>query len=386
MMFARSFTLLAGLAVAASASAQIPDLLNAFDAGSTSFGAGGAFQASSADTLSAFFNPAGLGYLYRPQVGAAYRNLPQSTSAVQGTLGNLQRVSRVDGGPQRLTHFGYALPFRDVFRRGAGTLALTYQIGGTVNDFSFANNTVVNLGGGLGIAGFQERRRALSEFYTVAYGRTTAAQNLSFGFGVQMVQQRLELVQTGTVVDGQGNPQSGAISPLVERRGTATGFGLIAGVQYQPSGLPGMSFSLSVRTPISLSGGDAGSLYDRIPGRILAGAALRTQGLRRGRDDFGVFGVQFAQFFSSGGGALFDTGNQSGAAIGYEYVLVNGTSRIPIRLGYTAMGASGVGFERHRGLTYGIGFRPNDRISLDVNFMRPDRGPQETVFTASYRF
>ncbi|MGE0001848.1 MAG: hypothetical protein AB7T05_07245, partial [Fimbriimonadaceae bacterium] len=49
--------------VGTGAYAQIPDLLNALDAGGRSMGAGGATGVTDANTLSTYHNPAGLAFV-----------------------------------------------------------------------------------------------------------------------------------------------------------------------------------------------------------------------------------------------------------------------------------------------------------------------------------
>ena len=61
--------------LSSAATAQVPDLLNALDAGGRAMGLGGANNATNVDTLSAFYNPAALAYL---DTGAAGSRLPQS--------------------------------------------------------------------------------------------------------------------------------------------------------------------------------------------------------------------------------------------------------------------------------------------------------------------
>lgn len=379
---------LAAGSLAVPAAAQVPDLLNSFDAGSSSLGAGSALQVSSADTLSSYFNPAGLGYLYRPQAGLAYRNLPSSSTGVAGNLNDLQRFSTGEGGPSAITHLGYAFPFRDLFRRGAGTLSVSFTTGGYLSDNAVAiPGQTISIGGGLGIANFAESRSSRTDFFTLAYGRTNGAQTLAYGFGLTYATQNVKLNQTGTVVDGQGNAQPGSLSPLVQREGSGSGVGLIAGMQYTPPKMTSLSFGLSYRTQIELSGNSGtSSLSDEIPARLLGGISYRTAGLRRGRDDFAVFGVQYTQFFSAGDTVLFPRNSQNGVHFGVEYVLVNGSRRIPLRLGYVSFQSGGAGFDDRKALTYGFGLRVSERYAIDANFTRPNGAPGDLAITATYRF
>ncbi|KXK14322.1 MAG: hypothetical protein UZ18_ATM001001770 [Armatimonadetes bacterium OLB18] len=61
---------LAGIVVPAVALGQVPDVVDALDAGGRAMGLGGAIYQTGADTVSTALNPAGLGFVNRPTVGS----------------------------------------------------------------------------------------------------------------------------------------------------------------------------------------------------------------------------------------------------------------------------------------------------------------------------
>src|SRR4051812_23639437 len=100
-----SFAVLGAATLVTPAMAQVPDLLNSLDAGSRSMGAGGSLNATGSDTMSSFYNPAGLGYVRRKEVGASMRNLPKTKSTVSGNFSDPTVSTKSDSGTKDLTHF-----------------------------------------------------------------------------------------------------------------------------------------------------------------------------------------------------------------------------------------------------------------------------------------
>src|SRR5438093_249941 len=115
-----SFVILGAAIMATPTFAQIPDLLNAFDAGGRAMGMGGALYPTSSDTLSSYYNPAGLAYINQTTVGAVFRNLPRSTTNASGDFNNPNLTSTGEAGRRELTHFGAVFPF------AKGGLGLSY--------------------------------------------------------------------------------------------------------------------------------------------------------------------------------------------------------------------------------------------------------------------
>src|SRR3954467_8754289 len=79
-----SFVILGAATLATPTLAQVPDLLNALDAGGRAMGMGGALYPTSSDTFSSYYNPAGLGYVSKGTVGVAFRNMPKSRTTASG--------------------------------------------------------------------------------------------------------------------------------------------------------------------------------------------------------------------------------------------------------------------------------------------------------------
>jgi len=371
---------LAAWTLAAVSMAQAPDLTNALDPGSASSGAGGAFGATNANTLSSYLNPAGLGYISGTLFGISYRNLPSSTTSITGTYTDPRRSTDGQMGQSRISHVGWALPFSRIKRGAAGTLAVSYTVGGFIDDIGTGPSGGLPDGtGAFTINGFTEHKKAKADFYTVAYGKTNAAQNLAFGLGLVYVQQQITFSQSG---------DSGGVgfTPF-DLSSTGNGFGVIGGVQYVPPKSPNVSFGLSVRSPIDLTNNqETAPIYDRVPGRILAGTAIRRDGLRGGKD-FAVLGLQIESFFGGKSSLAFDRNGQTTAGVGLEYSYQLGSARLPLRVGYSAVPSGGDAFGDRNTMTYGIGYRPNDsNYGVDLSWGSSNGGGKDFVIAATYRF
>ena len=366
---------LAALLLPALASAQIPDLLNTFEPGSPSLGAGGAFDPTAANTFSTFYNPAGLAYLSRRQLSVAYRNLPTSQTIVAGDFNNPGYLTNRSRGKDAFTHFGYAQPL------GGGTLGLSFTTGGFVNDERAGNGLAV---GGFTLNNYREKIRAKSDFFTVAYGRTNRPGNVAFGAGLVLATVGIENTASGTLVDSQNQPQP---FNTTNNESTGTGVGAIVGLQFSPANAPQTSWALSVRTPISLSGNEeTAGLYDRVPGVVRLGFAARTD-LKGG--DSVSYGAHVASYFGGDGDQILDRSNQTTFGVGAEYGLRRGDTTFPLRVGYQSVPSGGEGFARRDAVTLGVGYRPRDeRFAIDLAYVLPrDSGRRnDLAITATYRF
>lgn len=367
--------LAAALLAPVLASAQIPDLLNTLEPGSPSLGAAGAFDPTASNTFSTFYNPAGLGYIRRRQVTAAYRNLPRSTTTLSGDFANPAYDTNAQRGGNTITHIGYAQPL------GQGGIGASYTVGGYLDDdrsgtgLSFGNFNLTN---------YTEEIRVKSEFFTVGYGRTNRTGNVSFGAGVVVAKIGVTDRTSGTLLDAQNQPQP---FTTADNSSTGTGLGAIVGIQFSPVSAPQTSWGLSVRTPIELSGNsETSDLYDRVPGVARLGFASRSD-LKRG--DSVTYGAQVSHFFGGDGDQILDRSSQTTFGIGAEYGLARGAAVIPLRLGYMFVPSGGDGFGRRDALTLGTGYRPNDgKFSLDLAYVLPraSRKSNDFTVTATYRF
>jgi hypothetical protein len=365
-------------ALSVSSVAQVPDLLTAFDAGGRALGMGSSVNATSADTLSTYYNPAGLGYLNQNQFGAAYRNLPRSHTALSGDFSDPRLDSTGTRGKNALTHLGFAFPLRG----GAnGTIGVSYTVGGYMDDTRTGNGLP---SGNLTVQNYREEAEAKSDFYTLSWGKANSSQTMAWGLGVQFVQQHISDNVTGRLVD-----QNNQTVSLLDSRSdeTANGVGIIAGVQFVPKSNPNVSFGLSYRSEINLQNNpDTAGLYDKIPARLIGGVAMRQDGLRGGRD-FIVWGAQVQHFFAGGSSPLFDRDPQTTIGVGLEYNYQSANYRIPVRLGYNVIPKGGSGFGSRDGFTFGVGYRPLDsRFGIDLNFVSPQRGGYDMALSVNYKF
>lgn len=375
-MSARKLSFVVGgmAALSAGAFAQVPDLLNALDAGGRAMGVGGSLYGTGADTLSGFYNPAGLGYINQGQVGLAYRNLPKSKSKARDEFGDLELDSTGRRGNNAISHIGLAYPLNEGKR---GTIGVSYNIGGFIDDSRTNNGVRV---GGNNVNFYSESVKAQSDYFTVAYGKANSSQNFSWGAGLQFVRQRI--ANRVQLVDNGNN-----VLLDTDLDETGNGVGFILGAQFIPKNSPNMSFGLSYRSEIDLNGNsDTSSLYDKIPARFLASGAYRQDGLRGGRD-FIVYGLQFQHFFAGKSSQVFDRNAQTTAGFGLEYNYQHQSFRIPLRVGYNIVPGGGDDFGSRNGFAFGIGYRPNDsRYGIDFNFVSPEKGGYDLGISLNYRF
>ncbi|MBX3118881.1 MAG: hypothetical protein KF784_07425 [Fimbriimonadaceae bacterium] len=362
-----SFGLMAGTLVPAAALAQVPDMLNAFDAGGRAMGAGSSMNATGSDTMSILHNPAGLGYIRQPTFGLASRTLPTSKTVVTGSLADKRLDTTADKGDYSLSHLGYATP------QGGGAFGISYQLGGWFNDTERGNN----LGGG--IATYFDFTRVRTSFITLSYGRASADGQTAWGVGVVGASNAIRNHQLITFNDNQIPPQE------AESEGTGTGIGAVAGLMFTPSNQSNLTFGISARTPIKLTGGDSNSLYSQIPGLISAGVAIRQDSVGR-RSDYMILGAQVDYFFEGKGTDRLMRSDFTAIGAGLEYNYGIGGGTIPIRVGFRGVPAGGNGFDDRNTFTYGFGYRPNNQPwSIELNFAKPTGGGTDTSLYFQYR-
>lgn len=362
-----SFVILGAATVATPAFAQVPDLLNALDAGGRAMGVGGSLYPTSSDTLSSYYNPAGLGYMNTSTVGVVFRNLPRSRTTANGDFNDPTLDSSGTSGNKEITHFGFVVPF------ARGGLGLSYTVGGFVDDFRTGNVTI----GGDPVTNYAERIRSKTEFFTLAYGTASKDQTFSWGLGVSFVQQSTADELTGSV---NGTELSG--TPAATTNGIA---GTI-GFQFNPRG-SNMSWGVSYRSEVNLSNNDSTSfLLDKVPARLMGGVAFRQDGVRGGRD-FIVYGVDIAHYFTvNNEGQNFQRKAQTTGGFGFEYNYEMGGARIPFRLGYNFVQAGGFGYGDRSALTFGLGYRPNNGdYTVDLNMGSAQHGGFDLGIGLSYK-
>ncbi len=354
-------TMAALMAVTAgTASAQIPDLLNALDAGGRSMGVAGATQATDGNTFSTYYNPAGLAFLQSPVANVTFRNLPESDTVLSRRFANPDFSTDRRVGSQRLSHVGYAMPMK------GGVLGVSYTLGGFVRD----NRTGSSLANGeTQVNNLVERLQAQLDYFTVAYARQRGATN--YGVGIVVVNQYVQNTGNYDLFDANNNLVG---TVRFNNSGNSTGVGLIAGVQ-RVSGDGSSVIGASLRTPISLSRETSTDGYmRRVPGRLSVGYAARSGFLQRGKD-FLAYGAQLDYFFGGQTNAILDRDNTFAGSFGAEYNLHRGGARIPVRIGYAFVPAGGDAFSNRDSLAFGIGYRPDSSpISVDIGFAIPSGG------------
>lgn len=370
MKFARKLLSISMAAASTAAFAQVPDLLTSFDAGGRAFGSGGSLYGTSADTMSATYNPAGLGYVNEPMLSVSTRNFPTSRTLVTGSLTELRLNSFEREGELGLSHVGYARP-----SGGRGTIGVAYTVGGWYHDDQFGQT----LAGG--ISRFHDALHIRTDFLNLSWGRASNDQSTSIGFGIIVAQNNVYNKREITFADPN-------IPPTLARS-DESGFGVGAqfGMIFVPRGTSNVSWGFSVRTPIEIQDDEGAlALYQRIPGRAAVGMALRQDGFRRGRD-FLIYGAEFEYLFGGEGSDRLDIEDHSNGHVGVEYNYVSDTFTLPIRLGYSLITSGGDGFQDRNTFTYGFGYRPHSqKWSIDVGFGNANRGVKDTAITVGIRF
>lgn len=365
-----------GCAAPGLALGQVPDLLTAFDAGGRALGAGSSFYATGIDTLSATYNPAGLGFAKSKSINISSRNFPTNQTTVSNSLSDPTLSTRGFSGEQGLGHVGVTFPIESRTGADKGAFSIAMTTVGWFNDTQFGQN----LAGG--VQSYVDFTRARTSMVTLSWGKTLGDRGLSYGVGAVYAIQNVRNFQRITFTDNNIPPQ------ISDTDDTGNGIGAIFGVLFTPESQSNLTFGASVRTPIKVRSNASGlSLYDNIPGRVVLGTSMANDGLRGGRDSM-VFGAQLQWFFSGKESERLDRKDSFaafGAGIEYGYTGYGGV--IPIRFGYNWNPAGGNDFKQRSGMTYGIGYRPNKGDwTIDVNFARPSGGGQDTSVMFGYRF
>lgn len=324
-------------------------------------GIGGATQQTDSNTLSSYHNPAGLGYITQTTIAAAFRNLPQSNTALSGRFSDPTFSTDKEVGQRRITHLGVAFPIKN------GAVGLSYTMGGYIKDIKVGNGLS---DGALRINNLLETLQAQTDFFTVSWGKQSTG--LNYGVGLVIANQYLSDVGSYDTFDNANNFIG---TTRFSNSGNTTGIGAVVGVQMSPGGNGKSVVGLSVRTPIKLSNNSQTSPYlNKLPGRVSLGMASRTDGLRGGRD-FMVAGGQIDYFFGSDKGGALKRKDVMTAGLGFEYNMHRFNARIPVRIGYAFIPSGGDGFDDRNTFTFGLGYRPeNGKLGVDVNFGLPTGG------------
>lgn len=345
-------TLLA-MAVGSLANAQVPDLLNAFDAGGRSMAMGGGSSVTDSDTRSALNNPAALAFIREPEYAADVRNLPESNVTVTGSFINRTNSTDAGLGRNELTHFGYVMPAKH------GTFGFSYTLNGYMKNNAAGDNLT---NGSLTVRGLTELTEARTDLFTFSYGQP--GQRTNFGFGLVVADQYIKGTQNYTLFDS-GGTNVGTVSNSAS--GNSYGVGAVVGVQSVPTSTENYTWGASIRTPIALSGNsDTKDYLSRLPGKISLGAAGRQD--FSGRQDFVAWALGTDYYFGGDTSGIIERRNTWGFGGGLEYNLFKYDAQIPLRIGYAFVPNGGTGFSDRNALTFGIGYKPNRQpYSIDLS-------------------
>jgi len=345
-------------------------------------GMGSGITNAGGDALSAQANPAALGFLDRATFSLVIRNLPGSTTVKSRQLPDPDLTSDGRFGTRAFSHVGYAFPVKKGLFRTSGAIAMTYHIGGYVDDLASGENIAVS--GGTW-TNYREKIRAKQNTFTLSYGTRLKDGQTAVGVGLVVVDQYIANTQSYTFT-----PTGGSAFNVPELRRSSNGFGvgLQAGVQIVPRKQSNVVFGVSAQTPITLGGNNTTADYfDKVPARLSAAAAIRKDGLRGGRD-YMLVGGGLDFYFGGQGDRILGRKRQLVPGIGLEYNYSLATSRIPIRLGYRFVPGAGSGFGNRNSLTFGVGYRQiGAPYAVDLGFASPTSGgPLDVSLGFTYRF
>ena len=369
----------AAATVPVAAFAQVPDLLTALDAGGRGMGMGGGVNQTASDTLSGYYNPAGLAYLDSARMGLTFRNLPRSTSNISGNFDNPVMATEGTRGANTISHLGYAMPWGKAKENGhRPVVAFTYTLGGYVFDTQKGTNLQ---NGALIVRNYERELRLRTDYFTLAYAQANSNMTFNWGIGLNYVRQGVTKNVKGVLVDSTNNVVGNLGSETSE---TGSGVGATIGFQWTPKG--NVTYGLSYRTEIDLNGNPVTkAIYDKIPAKLNAGVTIRRDGLRGGRD-FLLLGANLQHTFKGKDGSDFDRGSQTAVGLGIEYNMFRRSARIPVRMGYSFVGRSSDDFLNRNGFTMGVGYQPDgSNYALDLNMAFPERGGFDLGLSLSYK-
>lgn len=336
-----------------SAQAQVPDLLNAFDAGGRSMALGGGSAVTDSDTRSALNNPATLAYVSEPQFRFDVRNLPDSSVNVTGSFTNRTNSTDPGLGKRALTHLGYVMPTK------RGTFGFSFTTTGYVSNRTTGDNLT---NGSLTVRNLVEVTEATTNLFTFSYGQASGKMNV--GYGLVVASQHIDASQNYSLFDS-GGANVGTVSSSAN--GDSYGVGGVFGVQSRPRPDENYTWGASVRTPISLSGNsDTKNYMSRLPGKLSLGASGRHDLV--GKEDFFAWALGTDYYFGGDTSGIIERKNSWGFGGGLEYNLFRFNARIPLRIGYAYIPNGGTGFSDRNALTFGIGYRPDKSpYSVDLS-------------------
>ncbi|MBL8060587.1 MAG: hypothetical protein JNK63_07735 [Chthonomonas sp.] len=370
-------------ALLGAAHAQVPDLLNAFEATGRNLGLGSGIGATSSNPASAINNPAGLGYANKAAFSVTMRNMPETTSKLSRNFVSPDISTTGKSGNYSITQVGLIRPMR-----GNSAIGLNYSVAGYIRDFASGTGLI---DGGTILNNFQEDMRLKTDLFTLSWGQASRDYTKSYGVGVIFANHGTRNRQQYALFDNNGTPGDTGDDTFISNvflnnSGTQSGIGVVAGIQFNPNA--DFSYGVSLRSPITLSGGgEVADYYKRVPGKASFAAAKRIQTARRA-EDFVLIGGQVDWFFGGKRSTLVDRdGSQLGFGFGAEYNYRFRGAFVPIRMGYRNVAKGGDGFGSFNAFTFGLGYNPDQQnFGIDLDFSSNSRGGTDMALMLSYRF
>lgn len=320
-------------------------------------GLGGGTYITDANTYSIIANPAGLGYIREPLLEVGFRNMPESRNLVSGDFDDPDFDTQFKSGGYGQSHVGYAFPM------GRGTFGVSYTRSGFIRDERFGTGLA---DGALTVRNYTELLTSKTDLFTFSYGVGSQDGTTNYGFGLVVANQYIKNTLDYDLFDGSN--QVGSVA--ADNSGTGMGVGVVAGLLITPSSSPNTSFGLSVQSPISISGNsETQAYYDRIPGRISAGLASRTD---RQNGEYTLYGAQVSWFFGGQSNKILARDNYAIIGGGVEYGMRRWGGLVPFRLGFVSAQSGGAGFIDRDSFTLGLGYRPDGgSSSYNLSFAKP---------------
>lgn len=374
----RNLVSIGALGLSAMAFCQIPDLVNALDAGTRNMGSGGV-TVTDATTQSALSNPAGLGFVRENTFGVAYRNLPRSQVQIARDLDNPDFAVSRRMGDRSATHFGIAIPLRRGDGATSGAFGISYTTLGYLNNLTTGNNLAT---GDLVARNYREEIELRTDAFTLSYGRPMSGR-MNWGAGIVVANTSVTRDLSFNLFDAANNDR-GSVNQSVD--GTGNGIGGVVGITINDEEAGRYTYGLSLRTPIRLSGNEVGSVYRTVPGAVSAGGSFLVPGLGGGQD-YAVAGLQANYFFGGSASSAISRTDTFTLGAGLEYNLFRFGGRIPLRVGLNVIPSGGDFFSDRNAFTFGVGYYPQGQtFGFDVGFAAPTGGgPNDIAFGLVFR-
>jgi hypothetical protein len=332
------------------------DTLQTLGVGARAIGLGGAFVAVSEDVTAAFWNPAGLATLLKPQLALDYRTLSKSQQDVDDATQNVFG-SKIGSTSMVFSFGGFAYPLP----ANQGTIAFARTLGG----FEQVDTSATDASGA---ATLDQHEIARYWFNTLAYGREVKLFPKKAMGGSLL---RLGLSASYVQLRGRTAFENHTLGTSGENSGSAGGvtFGFGGQLLLRGANDP-LTLAFNYQNPTNISDdsrrGALASFGSKVPGRVSLGAAYRikqsgTEGWLasvEGRHNFGADDRP----------TLFeDRSDTTNVHFGVEYNRIVGGNTYFLRSGfYTRNSSNDDLFFNDRLVTVGAGLNSGGRYLADV--------------------